>query len=227
MAGYWPSADHPSAKAMNEIPKVVFSRTLKTADEWPETRIASGDTAEEIAKLKAEPGKDLVAAGGTEFMHSLIKLGVVDEYRLWVLPAVTGKGAALFPELDEAVRLRLVKARPSRTPGSSSYVTHQPTSKARKQGDLTPILAGTPHPRHSGLPGMAAPPVLGTDRLSIRGPGKAPARPGPTTARLADSGRTTPSGAMRVRIAHPGPTPPTLVVRALADAAIADVGGQR
>ena len=43
-------------------------------------------------------------------MHSLIKLGVVDEYRLWVLPAVTGKGAALFPELDEAVRLRLVKS---------------------------------------------------------------------------------------------------------------------
>jgi dihydrofolate reductase len=110
MAPYWPTSDHPSAKAMNEIPKVVFSRTLKSADEWGPTRIASGDTAEEIAKLKAEPGKDLVAAGGTQFMHSLIKLGVVDEYRLWVLPAVTGKGAALFPELDEAVKLRLVKS---------------------------------------------------------------------------------------------------------------------
>ncbi|MFD2474870.1 dihydrofolate reductase family protein [Amycolatopsis silviterrae] len=109
MAGFWPTSDHPSAKAMNEIPKVVFSKTLATAD-WPETRIASGDLAEEIAKLKAEPGKDLVAAGGTAFLHSLIKLGVVDEYRLWVLPAVTGKGAALFPELDEARRLRLVKS---------------------------------------------------------------------------------------------------------------------
>ncbi|GAA1719406.1 dihydrofolate reductase family protein [Fodinicola feengrottensis] len=109
MAGYWPASVHPSAKAMNEIPKVVFSRTLKTADDWPETRIAGGDTAEEIAKLKAEPGKDLVAAGGTQFQHSLIKLGVVDEYRLWVLPAVTGKGAPLFPELAAAVRLRLVK----------------------------------------------------------------------------------------------------------------------
>jgi len=110
MAGYWPTSDHPSAKAMNEIPKVVFSRTLKSADDWPETRIASGDTAEEIAKLKAEPGKDLVAAGGTEFMHSLITLGVVDEYRLWVLPAATGKGAPLFPELDQPVNLRLVKS---------------------------------------------------------------------------------------------------------------------
>lgn len=110
MAGFWPNADHPSAKAMNEIPKVVFSRTLKSADDWPETRIASSDTATEIAQLKAEPGKDLVASGGTQFMHSLIKLGVVDEYRLWVLPAVTGKGAALFPELDEARRLRLIKS---------------------------------------------------------------------------------------------------------------------
>lgn len=110
MAGYWPTSDHPSAKAMNEIPKVVFSKTLKTADDWPETRIAGGDTAQEIATLKAEPGKDLVAAGGTAFLRSLIKLGLVDEYRLWVLPAITGKGAALVPELDEARRLRLVKS---------------------------------------------------------------------------------------------------------------------
>ena len=110
MAGFWPTSDHPSAKAMNEIPKVVFSRTLTSADDWPETRIASGDTAEEIARLKAEPGKDLVAAGGTAFMHSLIRLGVVDEYRLWVLPAATGKGAPLFPELDQPVNLRLVNS---------------------------------------------------------------------------------------------------------------------
>lgn len=108
MAPYWPTADHPSAEAMNAIPKIVFSRTLETADVWTETRIVSGDTAEEIARLKAEPGKDLVAHGGTAFLQSLIKLGVVDEYRLWVLPAVTGKGAPLVPELDEALKLRLV-----------------------------------------------------------------------------------------------------------------------
>ena len=109
MAGYWPTSDHPSAEAMNAIPKVVFSRTLESADDWPETRIARGDTAEEIARLKAEPGKDLVAAGGTAFLHSLIRLGVVDEYRLWMLPAATGKGAPLFPELDQPLNLRLVQ----------------------------------------------------------------------------------------------------------------------
>jgi dihydrofolate reductase len=109
MAPYWPTSDHPSAKAMNEIPKIVFSKTLTSADEWPAT-IADGDTVQEIAKLKAQPGKDLVAAGGTAFNQSLIKLGVVDEYRLWLLPAITGKGAPLVPELAEAVRLRLVKS---------------------------------------------------------------------------------------------------------------------
>lgn len=114
MKGFWPTTDHPSAKPMNAIPKVVFSRTLTSTDEWP-AAIASGDTAEEIAKLKAEPGKPIVAAGGTSFMHSLIRLGVVDEYRLWVLPAATGKGAALFPELDEALRLRLVASKAFRS----------------------------------------------------------------------------------------------------------------
>lgn len=112
MATYWPTSDHPSAKAMNEIPKIVFSKTLETADNWAETTIAGGDTVEEITRLKAQPGKDLVAAGGTEFSQSLLKLGVVDEIRLWVLPAITGKGAPLVPELDEAVRLRLVKCTP-------------------------------------------------------------------------------------------------------------------
>jgi len=111
MAPFWPTTDHPSAKPMNEIPKVVFSRTLKTADEWTETRIASGDTAEEIAKLKAEPGRDLLAIGGTAFLQSLTKLGVVDEYRLWVLPAITGKGAPLVPELAEAQTLQLVSSK--------------------------------------------------------------------------------------------------------------------
>ena len=82
---------------MNEIPKVVFSNTITNVDEWPETRIVGGDLADGIAALKAEPGKDLVAAGGDEFMRSLVQLDLVDEYRLWVLPAIVGIGAALVP----------------------------------------------------------------------------------------------------------------------------------
>jgi dihydrofolate reductase len=109
MAGFWPTSDHPSAAPMNDIPKVVFSRTLQSAD-WPETRIACGDTAEEIAKLKAEPGGEILAHGGTEFARSLIRLGLVDEYRLWVLPAAAGRGEALFAGLDDPLKLRLVNS---------------------------------------------------------------------------------------------------------------------
>src|SRR5262249_8881685 len=80
-AEYWPTSDSPIAAALNEIPKVVFSRTLRSAG-WPESRIASGDTAEEIARLKAEPGGDILAHAGLQFARSLIRLGLVDEYRL-------------------------------------------------------------------------------------------------------------------------------------------------
>jgi len=109
MAGFWPTSSHPSAGAMNDIPKVVFSRTLASAS-WPETRIAGGDTAAEIARLKAEPGGDIVACGGTQFVRSLIRLGLVDEYRLWVLPAAAGQGAPLFTGLARPLRLRLVQS---------------------------------------------------------------------------------------------------------------------
>jgi len=78
---------------MNEIPKVVFSASLQSAT-WPPTRIARGDTAEELARLKQEPGGEIIAHGGTQFARSLIRLGVVDEYRLWMLPAAMGQGAA-------------------------------------------------------------------------------------------------------------------------------------
>jgi dihydrofolate reductase len=111
MAEYWPSSTHVNAAPMNDIPKVVFSRTLREAP-WPETTIAAGDTAAEIARLKAEPGGVILAHGGTSFARSLIQLGLVDEYRFWVLPAVAGKGVALFTDFAR-LRLRSSKAFPS------------------------------------------------------------------------------------------------------------------
>jgi dihydrofolate reductase len=109
MASFWPGSSHPAAAPMNDIPKVVFSRTLQSAD-WPQTRIARGDTAEEIARLKAEPGGEIVAHGGTQFVRSLIRLGLVDQYRLWVLPAAAGQGAPLFTGLAHPLTLGLVKS---------------------------------------------------------------------------------------------------------------------
>ncbi len=110
MAEFWPKSEHPIAGPMNDIPKVVFSRTLDSAG-WPESRIARGDTTAEIARLKQEPGGPVLAHGGTQFVRSLIRLGLIDEYHLWVLPAATGSGAALFAGLDHLLPLRLVTSR--------------------------------------------------------------------------------------------------------------------
>jgi dihydrofolate reductase len=107
MAGHWPSSTTVFAAPMNEIPKVVFSRTLTRA-EWGESRIASGDLAEEMSRLKREPGKDLLVHGGSKLVRSLTGLGLVDEYRLIVHPVALGSGAPLF---GGRVDLRLVNSR--------------------------------------------------------------------------------------------------------------------
>src|SRR5579863_4800725 len=66
MARHWPTATGPIAAIMNDVPKVVFSRTRAVAD-WGESRIASGDTAEEIAALRREPGGEILVHGGFRF----------------------------------------------------------------------------------------------------------------------------------------------------------------
>jgi dihydrofolate reductase len=101
MAAFWPTSTHDYARPMNEIPKVVFSRTLERAD-WLETRIARGDLAEEVGRLKREPGSDLIAYGGATLDQALSRLGLVDEYRLMVQPAALGAGLPLFNESARA-----------------------------------------------------------------------------------------------------------------------------
>jgi dihydrofolate reductase len=111
MASYWPSSTHDYAAPMNEIPKVVFSSSIERA-EWPESRIARGDLAEEVAGLKCEAGKDMVAWGGASFAQSLARLGLIDEYRLVTHPVAVANGEPLFKDLAAPSRLRLVEIRP-------------------------------------------------------------------------------------------------------------------
>ncbi|MFZ0995326.1 MAG: dihydrofolate reductase family protein [Candidatus Dormiibacterota bacterium] len=110
MAKYWPTQSNPIADAMNGIPKVVFSRTLERA-EWAESRIARGDTAEEIAKLKEEPGGEIVAHGGFRFTQSLVQLGLADELRLDVFPIALGHGTSIFATVEELTKFQLVSSR--------------------------------------------------------------------------------------------------------------------
>ncbi len=109
MSTAWPTSTSVFARPMNEIPKVVFSKTLERAD-WAETTIARGDLAEEIARLKREPGNDLIAYGGATFDQGLTRLGLVDEYRLMIRPAALGAGLALFKDLPAPLHLELVEA---------------------------------------------------------------------------------------------------------------------
>jgi dihydrofolate reductase len=109
MAAVWPTSSGVYADVMNEIPKVVFSTTLTSAD-WPETRIAGGDLAEDIGRLKREPGGVILAHGGATFLHALIRDGLVDEYRLVIHPVAIGHGTGLFSSLAKPLRLELVEA---------------------------------------------------------------------------------------------------------------------
>jgi dihydrofolate reductase len=110
MASYWPHSAEPYAAPMNDIPKIVFSRTLREAS-WPTTRIARGDLAAEIAAIKGEPGGDVIVHGGASFAAALAARGLIDEYCLVIQPVAVGGGRALFAELPAVLRLELIEAR--------------------------------------------------------------------------------------------------------------------
>jgi dihydrofolate reductase len=107
MAGYWPTSTHAYAAPMNEIPKVVFSKTLDRAD-WPDSQIARGDLADEIAKLKQEPGNDLMAHGGASFAQELARHDLIDEYRLITHPVAVGSGLPLFKDLKTPLTMEVI-----------------------------------------------------------------------------------------------------------------------
>jgi dihydrofolate reductase len=114
---YWETADeNPSAaeyelefaRIWKNMPKIVFSNTLEKVE--GNARLVRDGVGEEVAKLKEQPGKDL-AVGGAGLASSLIELGLVDEYRLFVSPVVLGGGTPYLPALEERVDLELVETR--------------------------------------------------------------------------------------------------------------------
>ena len=108
MAAHWPDATDDYASVMNTVPKVVFSKSLDTAP-WPESRIARGDLADEMAALRAEPGGDIMAHGGAAFVQALSQQRLIDEYRIVIAPVALGRGLPLFKDLPSPLRLELVE----------------------------------------------------------------------------------------------------------------------
>jgi len=112
---YWETADENPSAADHELefariwkalPKVVFSKTLEKVA--GNARLVRDGAAEEVAKLKEQPGKDL-AVGGAGLASTLMKAGLIDECRLFFRPVVLGGGTRYFPALDERINLELVE----------------------------------------------------------------------------------------------------------------------
>jgi dihydrofolate reductase len=109
-AQYFPTAvDHPYAAAVLAAPKIVFSSTLQTAD-LANTTINSGDLAKGIQKLKQGGDGDIRALGGVRFWQSLMRLDLIDEYRVTIFPYLAGKDRRLFDDLEKSLHLELVSS---------------------------------------------------------------------------------------------------------------------
>ncbi len=103
------ATDHPFAEILTAGRKVVFSRTLKTA-EWANTTIAAGDTAEEIDKLRQGGEGHIVAWGGIGLWRSLMRLDLIDEFQVSLFPYVAGEGTRLFDGFPKNYRLDLISS---------------------------------------------------------------------------------------------------------------------
>jgi dihydrofolate reductase len=103
--------DHPWSDIMNAAHKVVFSRTLTTAD-WVNTTIVSGDTTEEIDTLRQGGDGHIVAWGGVSLWRSLVQLDLIDEWHLGLHPYIADEGTRLFEDVPAGYRLDLISSTP-------------------------------------------------------------------------------------------------------------------
>ncbi len=115
MMSHWPTPeamknDPVVAERMNNLPKVVFSRTLNRAS-WNNTRLVKGDIAAEIRKMKKEPGNDMVILGSGSVVSQLALTGLIDEFTIVVIPVALGKGRTMFDAIKEKLPLKLTTSR--------------------------------------------------------------------------------------------------------------------
>jgi dihydrofolate reductase len=131
---YWETTDaNPNSSAIEveyarlwqRVPTIVFSITLKRVE--GNARLVKGDIAAEVARLKAQPGKDMFL-GGAGIGATFMRLGLVDEYWLYVFPVVAGGGKPFFPALDAPVKLHLIETRT--LPGDVVLLRYQPAQAA-------------------------------------------------------------------------------------------------
>ncbi len=115
---YWRSVvENPTGKkemddfaaAIDNIPKIVYSRTLENVD-WRNTELKREIANDEILELKQQPGKDIVV-GSPSLIVAMTNVGLVDEIQISIHPVVVGSGLALFKNIKDRVRLKLLKTK--------------------------------------------------------------------------------------------------------------------
>ena len=125
MASYFPTAsDDPNAEFLNAARKVVFSRTLMTAD-WANTTIAAGDLGREVDEFRRGGDGYIVIHGGIRFWHSLARLDLIDEYRITVVPYVAGEGTRLFEDVGTSRSFDLLSSTAYRSGLQLEYRRHR------------------------------------------------------------------------------------------------------
>ena len=113
------------ARIWQGIPKIVFSKTLEHVQ--GNARLSRGNIVEEIAQLRAQPGKDM-GVGGATIAATLIQSGLIDEYQLFINPIILGRGTHMFPTLDHKTGLRLIETRTFSS--GVVFLRYQPAGRA-------------------------------------------------------------------------------------------------
>ena len=113
-AAHWPHTDEPGAAELNRATKYVASRTLDNL-EWGPSQLLEGDVGEAVARLKEEDGPELQVHGSSDLIQTLLRAGVIDQFRVIIFPVVLGTGKRLFGEGAPPGALKLVDSQVSST----------------------------------------------------------------------------------------------------------------
>lgn len=108
--GYWPNQTEPNpfTAMLNNVQKYVVSTTLEEPLPWSNSTLLNGDAAESVARLRDQPGGDIVILGSGELIRSLMRHHLIDQYTLLIHPLMLGTGRRLFPDDGSAASLQLV-----------------------------------------------------------------------------------------------------------------------
>ena len=119
MAIHWPAVavnlasdkgEIEFANKMNSLPKIVFSTTL-SAVEWNNSKLVKANIAEEVVKLKQQPGRDMIMWGGVGIVATFMQLGLIDEYRTFIAPVVIGSGMRFGKDRSRNLDLKLLSTK--------------------------------------------------------------------------------------------------------------------